>query len=255
MNNSNKKSAILNAILLAVLYTAIIGVGMYLSFAKGYRYGDPRFVRVLVWVEMVLVALSVFWAKRFWSWPELGCGRGRRRELLWMLPPFALLFAGWAKLIANFQMPAGYPWLFPLIGLTTLMVGFSEELVYRGVVLNAFRKLGSVLLAMLASAVAFSLLHSVNYFGGLPANAVVAQLKATFIFGLFFAPLAVRIRALWPLVIFHWLYDFLLIGGIATVSGPPVFFSKYFQPLEYAMIVLLWASIWFFPPAKNEPSN
>lgn len=244
-----------NTLLLAALYTAVIGVGMYVSLHwAGYRYGDPHFVRILVWVELALLALAVFWVMTFWSWPEVGMTRlARKKEMLWILPPAAILAYGWFVLMSDFWIPIEDLWLFPLVGFTTLLVGISEELVYRGVVLRGFLKNGNVWVAMLVSAVAFSLLHSVNYFGGVSADGVVSQLKFTFIFGLFFAPLAIRLGALWPLILFHWLWDFVLIGGQVTVAGPPVSATSLFMPLMFVEAVILWWSIWKFPPATLRP--
>jgi len=242
----------LNALLLAVLYTAIIGVGMYVSLHwAGYRYGDPQFVRVLVWVELVLLALSVFWVKTFWSWPEVGVNRvPNRKELLWLLPPVAVLGYAWFVLLSDFWIPVEKLWLFPLVGFTTLLVGISEELVFRGVVLRAFLKNGNVWVAMGVSSVAFSLLHSVNYFAGNSGAQVMQQLMNTFVLALvFYAPLAIRLGAIWPLMIFHWLWDFILIGGSATVTGPPVSAIGLYYPVIFVEAAVLWVSIWKFPPA------
>ena len=242
----------LNALLLAALYTAIIGVGMYISLhLAGYPYGDPRFVRVLFWVELVLLALAVFWVRAFFSWPGVGMGKiADARELLWLLPPGVLIAWGWIVLLSQIQLPGERLGVFALVGLTTLLVGISEELVYRGVVLRGFLKNGSVWVAMLVSAIAFSLLHSVNYFGGVNGAGVVSQLKFTFLFGLFFAPIAIRLGAIWPLMVLHWLWDFLLIGGLTSLSGPPAQVTDLLDPIMITEAVILWISIWIFPPAS-----
>ncbi|WP_428540766.1 lysostaphin resistance A-like protein [Profundibacter sp.] len=242
----------LNALLLAALYTAIIGVGMYVSLHwAGYAYGDPYFVRVLSWVELVLLALAVFWIRAFYNWPEVGMGKiADARELLWLLPPGVIIVWGWIVLLSHIQLPGERLGVFALVGLTTLLVGISEELVYRGVVLRGFLKNGSVWVAMLVSAVTFSLLHSVNYFGGVNGAGVVAQLKFTFLVGLVYAPIAIRLGAIWPLMVLHWLWDFLLIGGLTSLSGPPAEIANLLRPLIIAEAAILWFSIWIFPPAS-----
>jgi len=252
MNQTSSKQ---NALLLAALYTAIIGIGMYLSFHwAGYRYGEPGFVRVLVWVELVLMLVTLFWVKRFWSWREIGIGRFENlKEFWWLAPPAIIFILAWAGFISDFQLSGEHIKLFLLIGFTTLLVGISEEIVFRGVLLHGFLKNSSVWTAMLVSALAFSLLHSVNYFGGLESAGVISQLKFTFVFGLFFAPLAIRLGTIVPLILFHWLWDFLLIGGTITANGSPAILY-FMMPLMIVESVILWISIWKFPPPSLKKS-
>ncbi|MBX7124094.1 MAG: CPBP family intramembrane metalloprotease, partial [Cyclobacteriaceae bacterium] len=40
-------------------------------------------------------------------------------------------------------------------------------------------------------------------------TATISQLAMTFVFGLYAATVSLKIRNLWPLIIFHWLWDFM----------------------------------------------
>jgi len=239
-----------NALVLAILYTIIIGIGMYISLHwAGYQYGNPKFVRVLFWVEIVLLALSLFWVKTYYSWTSIGLAKiTNKKELLWFFPPATLIIYIILVFLSNIKIQDGDFGLFILVGLTTLLVGISEEIVYRGVVLRSFFKNKNVWIAMIISAVLFSLLHAVNYFGGVSINGMFSQLLGTFILGaLFFAPIAIRLGSLWPLIIFHWLWDFILIGSQLTTNGIPAEF-QFFSKLLFIEGILLWISIWKFPP-------
>jgi membrane protease YdiL (CAAX protease family) len=93
--------------------------------------------------------------------------------------------------------------LLAVAGFTTLLVGLGEETMYRGIVLHAFLTTNRVRFAMLVSAIAFSLLHAVNVFGGVSLLSVPAQLIMTFLLGFFFAPLMLKLNNILPLMIFH----------------------------------------------------
>jgi uncharacterized protein len=56
---------------------------------------------------------------------------------------------------------------------------------------------------MLARAMAFSLLHAVNVFGGVSLLSMCIQLVLTFLFGFLFAPLMIELNNILPLIIFH----------------------------------------------------
>jgi membrane protease YdiL (CAAX protease family) len=112
-------------------------------------------------------------------------------------------------------------------GAVIVMVGIGEELAFRGILLHSFlgegASRGRVALAMLVSAVGFSLLHSINYFGGQSLPATVEQMGYTFLWGLMFAPLMLRLKSIVPLMIVHWLWDFVqftifLSGEMAIIK-------------------------------------
>jgi membrane protease YdiL (CAAX protease family) len=107
-----------------------------------------------------------------------------------------------------------------IIAITTLLVGFSEEAMFRGVLLhNAIKKYGTIK-AVFISSLGFSLLHSINIFGGQSISATLIQMAFTFVLGLFFSLVAIRVKNIVPLIIFHFLWDFTLLSadylGIAT---------------------------------------
>ena len=219
MKNVTTKQKI--AVLGAVTYTTIIGVGMYLMQLSGATYGQPKMVNTLWVVEITLTAITVFFTVKYFSWKEVGFSKLQTKQLLWMVPSIILLVVMWAVVIslsAKNGLSNEQVNLISLVGFTTLLVGFSEELMYRGILLNSFLKTRSKTSAILISAVGFSLLHSVNILGGLGVGQMLVQLIFTFMFGLLFALLYLRIKNLIPLMIFHWLWDFALFAG--TVASP-----------------------------------
>ena len=113
-----------------------------------------------------------------------------------------------------------------LILLNTLLVGFSEELMFRGVLLQAFRHATSIWLAVLLTSVAFGAVHSLNVFVTGDLRAALIQSSAAFLSGLVFIALRLRTGSLWPPIIVHALWDFATFtlgaaGHEATSGGLP----------------------------------
>jgi len=167
----------------------MMGTGMaVMHYLAGYHYNDPRMVKVLFWVEIAVTTLVVWWVLRYSSWKKAGFLTLNKKALWWVLPLAILILLGWADFF-SFTLLKEHWALLSLIGISTFMVGFSEELLFRGIVLHHMAEKYPLHKAMLISAIAFSLLHSVNILGGLTLGAMLFQLFFTFVYGLFFAPL------------------------------------------------------------------
>jgi membrane protease YdiL (CAAX protease family) len=111
------------------------------------------------------------------------------------------------------------------LGFGCLMVGFSEELVYRGLVLTGARSGWSEMRAWLTSSVLFGALHGVNAVLGQDIGTTIWQMGTAFVFGSVFY--AVR-RATGTVIVgmaLHAAFDF---GGFthsgdvaaSTTAGP-----------------------------------
>ncbi len=208
--------------LTAFIYTALIGAGMYTSYhINGTSYNNPRMVETLMSFEIVMTLFAVVMAVKYFSWHELGFRNVEKKNLIWFAPMgvvvAVVLFTFVSFMLSNTFTPDQLR-LFTIAGITTLLVGFSEELVYRGIVFATFLKESKVQ-ALFVSGITFSLLHSVNVFGGLEFAAMLGQLGITFIAGLFFAFVRLKIKSIVPIIIFHWVWDFNLIGGQVLHTG------------------------------------
>ncbi len=255
MNNLSQLKKI--SYLTAFIYTVLIGIGMYTTYhINGVRYGESEMVETLVWFEIVMTIFAFFMAKKYFSWQELGFGKINFKNMLWFVPMLVigtimLLYLGYF-VIANADSITSEQWkLFYLVCVTTLLVGISEELVYRGVVFATFIKESKVK-AVFISAITFSLLHSVNVFGGLELVAMLGQLGVTLIAGLFFAFVRLKINNIIPIILFHWLWDFSLIGGQVLQMGETnSIFTSVFLLFE-VIFVCTYLPYWVYREKKNK---
>jgi membrane protease YdiL (CAAX protease family) len=101
------------------------------------------------------------------------------------------------------------------LGLGCLMVGFSEEMVYRGLVLTGARSGWSEMRAWLTSSILFGALHGVNAVLGQDIGPTISQMATAFVFGCIMY--AAR-RATGTVIVgmaLHAVFDF----GLFTYSG------------------------------------
>jgi membrane protease YdiL (CAAX protease family) len=227
-------------------YIGLMGLGMTaMQQVGGVRYGDPEMMQLIGPVEVLLTLWTLWAVRRQGGLAAAGLPLVRPRQWLWIVPfalPVLAGLASLAQLVLRGPLPAGKPALLLAAVVTTGLVGFSEELMFRGVLLRgAWRQVG-LYRAMLVSALGFMLLHAVNVLGGQPLAATGAQLASTFLFGLAMAPVAVRLGTLWPLVLVHWGWDLLLFGHGALGEPPPAL-AMAFLPAELLVAAAGWWSL------------
>ena len=166
--------------------------------------------------NLALAVLGAGLLTRLRCWKEAGFRAfavGRDLRLYWLpfIPVLVNLSFGIAQM--SFGQVAFY---FVVAGL----VGFVEEVFFRGLILRAIAPRG-LWRAVIISAIAFGLLHSMNLLAGSNPLDTLLQLGYTLAIGFGFAAVTLRTRVLWPLVIIHALIDFasfLANGGMGSRS-------------------------------------
>lgn len=202
----------------AFIYTVLIGVAIYISYhINGNPYSSPKLVETLWIFEIVMTLLVVGVGFKYFTKKELGFNKFNKKQSLWLIPIFVILGLMWSPVInflsENTLTPEKIK-LFSLIGFTTLLVGVSEELMYRGIVLGAFIKKKKFISGIFVSSLLFGLLHAVNILGGLTLAEMSTQVAMMFVAGLFFALLRIKIENIIPLMVLHWLYAFVFQSSV-----------------------------------------
>lgn len=214
LNNKRKIATIT-----ATLYIALMAVGMYTAYhIFGYSYDQPEVLYIISLFEIAMSLFALYVAKTYFGWRNVGFGKINNQAFRWFYPfviiIVALLVAYLKTLSTTAHLLSTKEWgLIMVIFLGTGLVGLSEELMFRGIVLRGLLEKNSLFVSMLLSALLFSLLHAVNVLAGLPISSMVMQLILTFLFGMVFAPMAIKIGNITPLIIYHWLWDFCLISA------------------------------------------
>ena len=231
-----------------ILITSIIGTSL-LGGEDLYGYESSLSIGLTFLQELGLVLMIVYYVRRYSSWSKVGYGKINWRRTLWILPVlvpaliYTVSFLGQIR-AAN---PGGAVLVaVVMVGLIDFMVGFAEETLFRGILLRGEMEFRNIFQVMLVSSVAFGLFHLTNLAFS-PVNMVLVQVATTFLVGLFYAPLALLVRSLWPLVIFHFLWDFVqeapnVIPNFEKPASTVILIAM-MPIIEYAMIIVGWTVV------------
>ena len=192
------------ALLLVVAYYALYQLGSFAFLPLVTSTDDPA---ALIWfgtalpialggVLLVLFAWSVGWLRElFGSQPIRG------RGWMWIAVAVVLLFNVLRFATIDYGATgAGVVVAWVVAG---LFIGFAEEVLTRGFVVNLMRKGGyREIVVALVSALLFALLHSGNLLSGQSPLATGFQLVYTFAFGiLMYLSLRVTGNLIWPILL------------------------------------------------------
>jgi len=158
-------------------------------------------VGLAILATLALTARWGWWDLLFHERPKLSDPRWLRAiPILWALViVVTLATAPWDEWNAGLVL---------LVFAGTLMVGFGEEIVFRGYVLVGARGRYTEVGAWFVSTLAFALLHGLNIFTGQAVGATFQQIAAAFVFGsaLYFTRRVTGLLVVGMLL--HGLWDF-----------------------------------------------
>lgn len=207
-----------------VLYElASLGIGLlWGSGVKADLFSDAYSVAVGLLLPLVVgaILLLAFVASVRWFRPLFGPQPIRGRGWMWIA--VALTAIPIVLRLVGIDYARFGPGVVALTFLSGLLIGFTEELLTRGIAVKILRDAGfrEVAVAAISSAL-FALLHSVNLLTGQPVLTVLLTVVFTFGFGMMmYLVLRVTGNIVWPMLI-HGLTDpttFLASGGIDVAA-------------------------------------
>ncbi len=205
---------------LYALSMLILAIGLA---TLGAKYSDIDFASKYLWTEIVVSLLFVGVTTKMAHPNQIGL-RLPRIGWSWRLwaPVAAVALVGVSTGLVWASLPEGASvdttvWFRTF--LTTMLVGFAEEWMYRGLLLVALTRLLGFRRGVLAAAVAFGLLHGLNILGGQSIGAVGGQVVLTTVIALMFTGVVLATRSLWVAMILHGLYDFFLFSNTLLIDA------------------------------------
>lgn len=232
-------------ILATITYAAIVGIGTLGLFSIFGAASDVRSAMLLLLpVQFLAVAFCIFIVTYFIGWWGTGFGAVSWSGMIWFLPAWAVLgFLFWG--VANDLSLEGPRVMggttIALLIVTTLLVAFGEEVLFRGILLRGAIAQLSLPLAMMISTLLFGLFHYVNAIAGQDIANTSEQVLFAVLVGFFLAPIALRLGTLWPLILWHWLWNIaVILGQTSGLLHPFVLFGIAVQSL---VSVALWAEL------------
>ncbi|WP_380054095.1 lysostaphin resistance A-like protein [Falsihalocynthiibacter sp. SS001] len=140
--------------------------------------------------------------------------------------------------------------------LLVLFVGIFEEVLFRGILLHGFELRIGPAAALFASSFVFGTSHYVNWITGQSLAATHPQVIHAGLAGILYGAIALRTRSVWPSVLLHALWDFVvtmnhaLIGDTFGVAADSTkgdafaqsfgFLLRHFEPILGLIVLVGW---------------
>lgn len=219
-----------NRLLVAAVYAGALVLYLYGGLRSVHPYGDPRFVIGYFTTELGVAVFLLLTTALFFPAARLGFrlpSIGNARQLLPLAVLLLTALGAWVAVRAS--LPAGAPvdnGMSLRVLRTTVMVGLTEEWIFRGLMLAALCRWLGLRRGAIVSLLLFGGFHLMNIALGVPPLAGLFQAFSTMLIGATFLLAALGTRSLLLPMIAHALYDFAVIdvGNLAHAgaSGLPM---------------------------------
>lgn len=134
------------------------------------------------------------------------------RRMLWFVPLWVVASGNlWGGIKPHYAMPG---LLFAMVSMA--LVGFAEEVIFRGFLFKAMLGSGSERTAIVVSSVTFGMGHIVNMLNGQVAFETVMQVVYAIAVGFLFTLAFHYGGSLWPCIIAHSLID---VASVVSARG------------------------------------
>jgi len=191
--------------------------------------------------------LLVMW---FMGWKDLGFNAVRPENswrLIWLPMVFVIGFIA-VTILLDRPIP-----LMVILTVTfnTMLVGFSEELAFRGVLWGAARKAMSFWAAFFLVTFMFGIVHVLNALMTGQFAAAGVQAFNAMLSGSAFLALRIRTHSLIPVMIVHWLWDLSVFVLLAGRNGPAPAPAAAIEQLTGALIIVGPMALYGFYLIRN----
>lgn len=195
---TEKRPILAVVIIQVLLLIAMVAAGAYATINK-LDYTSPVLIAFIP-ISIVLIIYLSF--RRKWAFYGFKSLRGIPAESWVYYLPLLLVLA--VNCMAGFKTNTASTLLY-FIGFT-LLVGFVEETIYRGLVLKILLKKGTAV-AVITSSILFAVTHILNALSGQNLADTLLQIVYALLVGLVLALLMVKMDNILPLITFHFIHN------------------------------------------------
>jgi membrane protease YdiL (CAAX protease family) len=213
-----------NGLLVAILYVVYFSIALKVS-GVGYENitDSPNNVLKAVVIPMIGGAILLT-AIAKWSgwWKDLWHDKYKIKGHSWMYLFPIIMAVGIISTLASAKFGNTTGQMIGYIFIGTALVGYNEELLFRGMVLRGARGSGlTELKVMLVVALSFGIFHGANFFLGQDLPATMQQVAFATIEGAVFYMIFRKTGLLIVAMILHGLWDFSVFTREATLGSNP----------------------------------
>lgn len=173
-------------------------------------------------------------------WPrDAGLAQGPQPGSLRVIWPWLVFLALFAAGALNAGLPPARVTLFILAN--TMLVGWSEEVMFRGLWLRGLHRSFGIWVAILGSSLIFGATHVLNVLLTGDLKGAVIQATAAFLSGVFLAAVRLRTGSLWTGIVLHGLWDCgtFLAAATATSTAAPTALGEFGSVVTSIPLLLL----------------
>ena len=177
-----------------------------------------------VWMVVALAAVAAgatWFVKRNGLEAKYGLDRWARdmKRCWWFIPMWVLTTGNlWGGVQVRY---AGLAQVFAVVSM--LLVGYVEELLFRGFLFRALLKKDGARVAVIISAVTFGIGHIVNLLAGQASLETLLQVCFAVGWGFIFTFAFMKGGSLWPCVIVHGLVDVASMFSVDSMAADTVY--------------------------------
>ncbi len=213
MNQLYKKNEIMFAIIWIIVYV----VGLSTADNVSSMIGVEKSVTTILCI--VLTSVLVLWMKKQGLLKTYGLCKSElpANKLLFYIPLFVMASINvWFGIVFNYGILESFLYI-----LSMLLVGFLEEIIFRGLLFKAMYKNG-VKSAVIVSSVTFGIGHIVNLVNGSGADLFSNLLQVLYAMagGFLFTILFLKTKSLWACIITHGVLNALSVFANEGVMTP-----------------------------------
>lgn len=212
-----------NRWLVALVYLVSLSLLLLGAMHAPYSYGDPRLVAGFWLTELVVALMLLLATWAFFPAGRIGLRRPRLvrpRQLLPLLLLVGAAIAVWAYVRVTLHPAIVIDNILSLkILRTTLLVGVSEEWMYRGLLLAVLSRWFGLRRGAMFSLLLFGALHLFNLISGMTLVYGLLQFGMTILIGATFVLAAIGSRSLLIPMLAHGIYDFCVIDTLTSVEA------------------------------------
>ena len=195
MTKLYKKSEILFAIFWIVLYTVSMG--------NLRNLGDDSPYMMIGLIVISALMLLFVWKNGLLEKYGLSAWAKNSRVMLWFFPLWIIASLNlWGGAAAKYPVPGQ---IYAIVSMA--LVGFAEELIFRGFLFKAMLKDGNVKAAVIVSSVTFGMGHIINLFTGHELIATLTQVVFAVAMGFVFTLVFYKSGSLLPGILAHSFID------------------------------------------------
>ncbi len=205
------KSKIWFAVLFIILYCVLFSLGDYFSTLVGTQ----KLFTFDVGLIITLILLSFL--KKYGLFEEYGLCKPKSsiKSMIFYLPILVMLSVNlWGGVTLNYSVTESV-----LCVLSMFLVGFLEEIIFRGLLFNAM-KTSSIKWAVIVSSVTFGIGHIINLFNGSNADLIPNLLQVVYATtaGFMFVTIYLKSKSLIVCIVSHGLFNALSVFSTSVLQ-------------------------------------